>query len=776
MAQLIRALLLAVLVAELGAAPLRPVEAREPAEEATEMLEGVKTIARPGIPGTLCVYGPNAFPIVAMPCGGDPAPMVAAVREGKGRAVAFGHTYTGDALAQGDTARFVANTLSWAAGKPRTIVRVGARGRNALAKHLPKDRFQVVALDGPAWMKGLDDVDVLVVSLPEMGDEEIAELRERLADGLGIVSGGPGWGWEQLNPGKDLRTEHAGNRLLAPYGLVWGAGFTEGSGLVPVEGPAPRLTHAGVAVEEIVDKRSKATDAEKALALATATRALRDLPPDDRWILPKLDRWVKSSRSRARVPRHDAPIDRSEPLARLELAREVLLGLETEPRDVRAHPAADVFPGAVPKRAKPVTRRVTIDLSVPDWHGTGLYAPPGELVHVHIVEGTAPPQLALRIGAHSDRLWDKPAWDRAPEITRTFPLDEKGGEAANAFGGLVYVVVPDKAAAGSLTLEISGAVEAPRFVLGQTTLEDWKKSIRDAPGPWAELEGTKVILTVPSSHVRRLDDPQALMTWWDRVMDACADLSQIPRERKRPERYVTDEQISVGYMHSGYPIMTHLDAAPRFVDLPTLSTKGDWGMFHEMGHNHQRPAWTFDGTVEVTCNLYSLYVLETVCAAGERHGEMSAEHMARNAAKFREGGAQFGTWKANPFIALICYDQLREAFGWEAFQRVFAEYERQPKAEQPTSDDAKRDQWLVRMSRAVGKNLGPFFASWSIPVSQAARDAVADLPEWMPSPLGVCATELRSGFLAKFSLGLGEVRSKIGHATVLPALRAQSAA
>ena len=138
----------------------------------------------------------------------------------------------------------------------------------------------------------------------------------------------------------------------------------------------------------------------------------------------------------------------------------------------------------------------------------------------------------------------------------------------------------------------------------------------------------------------------------------------------------------------------------------------------------------------VTCNLSSLYVLEKVCGQGERHGEMSAEGIARNTAKFRQGGSKFGTWKSNPFTALICYDQLREAFGWETFQKVFAEYERLPKDQHPKSDDDKRDQWLVRMSRAVGKNLGPFFASWSIPVSQAARDAVKDLPEWMPPAPG----------------------------------------
>ena len=74
------------------------------------------------------------------------------------------------------------------------------------------------------------------------------------------------------------------------------------------------------------------------------------------------------------------------------------------------------------------------------------------------------------------------------------------------------------------------------------------------------------------------------------MLDACADLAARPRERARPERYVTDVQISAGYMHAGYPIMTHLDAAARFVDLRASGRrKGDWGLFHEMGHNHQQP-------------------------------------------------------------------------------------------------------------------------------------------------------------------------------------------
>ena len=78
------------------------------------------------------------------------------------------------------------------------------------------------------------------------------------------------------------------------------------------------------------------------------------------------------------------------------------------------------------------------------------------------------------------------------------------------------------------------------------------------------------------------------------------------------------------------------------------------------------------------------------------------------------------------------YEQLQQAFGWDAYRRVFAEYLALPEAERPKSDDEKRDQWMVRFSREVGRNLGPFFETWGVPTSEAARNSIAELPTWMP--------------------------------------------
>ena len=91
-----------------------------------------------------------------------------------------------------------------------------------------------------------------------------------------------------------------------------------------------------------------------------------------------------------------------------------------------------------------------------------------------------------------------------------------------------------------------------------------------------------------------------------------------------------------------------------------------------------------------------------------------------------------GRWKRSPFLALLMYMQLQEAFGWEAYKKVFREYRDLPRGQRPRSDNEKRDQWLVRFSRTVGRNLGPFFQAWGVPTSDKARASIAKLPAWMP--------------------------------------------
>jgi hypothetical protein len=247
--------------------------------------------------------------------------------------------------------------------------------------------------------------------------------------------------------------------------------------------------------------------------------------------------------------------------------------------------------------------------------------------------------------------------------------------------------------------------------------------------------GKNVIFTVPSFAVRGLDDPKGVLTLWDEIVAAQDAFASLPR-REKPERIVADVQISAGYMHAGYPIMIPVDDSVRLaLSERRIRREGAWRLFHELGHNHQSGDWTFDGTGEVTNNVIVLYVFDKVLGLRFDSGhEAIRDRNQRNRrirAFFAEG-APFQKWKGDAFLALMMYIQLYEAFGPKPFAEVFSEYAHLPDAERPKSDDEKRDQWLVRMSRATGKNLGPFFVAWGVPTGESTRASIAGLPLWMP--------------------------------------------
>ena len=693
------------------------------------LLDGVTQIARPGVPGPILAFGPEAFAIVQdRQRDGSGSPIVAATRLGKGRVVLFGHGgYMGaKALKTADTARLMANAVRWAGGgSAPVIVGVDERYEKTLRPLLEKAGHKVVRIEISAPGK----VDVVAARTWGASPAERATLNEFVRGGGGILSAGLGWGWKQLNPGKDLAADYPPNLLFMPMGLMFADGTTKATspkGYDARKRPSP-YTSAFGALDTLRKGGGKLSKEGLAQVGATLCLAEQNLPESDTLFRPRLAALFEGRT--APVPSPDKPIKLSDAFGRLALARETRKLQTAQPGELKAHPAARYFPGPVPEDAPRVTRTFEIDAAVPRWHSTGLYAAPGEVIRVAIPASATDQKLRVRIGAHKDGIWQRDKWKRLPAITRTYRLKSEQTQAACAFGGLIYIEVPKKAATGAIPVRIENAIEAPLFVLGATKPEAWRETIRNRPAPWGELASGKIILTIPAERLRAIDDPTELLGTWDRVMDACADLAARPRTRQSPERFVPDIQISAGYMHSGYPLMCHLPQSADMVDLDKLQ-KGRWGFFHEIGHNHQNRDWTFSGTTEVTVNLFTLYVYDTVCGIPPRENErFSPEKRAKKLAQFRKDG------KKPPFTFLLMYVQMQEAFGWDFYKDLFAEYRDLPKSERPKSDDEKRDQWLVRASKRAGRNLGPFFEAWKVPTSEAARRSVANLPAWMPNEM-----------------------------------------
>ena len=693
-------------------------------EDRAALLQGVTEVAAPGSPGGLSTLGPDAFPVVSAPLeGAVAAPMIAGTRLGTGRILAFGHDgfFGTAAIKTGQTGQFLQNAVRWLtpAGK---VPNVAVMGADELAAYLSGAGVRAAAVPATRIPNGVTVVALTHGSLT-------GDLPDRLATwvrgGGGLMIASTGWGWSQITE-KPI-TMHPGSLLTAPAGLIWNSALLSPvNGVVAVQAYQSPMLHAGNALAALSRSRRGAADPKQ--ALQSCLLAAGSLPANETAFRARL-----ANSGTPPVPTAAKPVDQNNPRAALDLAVSVTMAQEAPVAQVRAHPAAADFPGSVPADATSARRTVSIDPAEPGWASTGLYAPAGKPITVTLPFNRLKGSWSVRIGAHTDELWALDSWQRAPSITRAFPVTQRVTTVASAFGGPVYVVVPEQAGTGAVAAQIEGAVDAPYFRVGKTSLQEWRRTIRRYPAPWAELSGRRVVFTVPSEAVRELRDPQALMELWDSIVAGEEKLVASPA-RPQLERIVADRQISAGYMHSGYPVMTPIDDSMRdALNETKLRAQGTWGHLHELGHNLQHEDWTFDGTGEVTNNVMVLYAFEKVLGLPFDSGISDTRDKAARSAKVKRyvaGGSQFAKWKEDPFLALTMYIEVIDQFGWGPLEKVFAEYRALPDAQRPKNDDQKRDQWLVRLSRATGRNLSPFFQRWGVPVSNAAKGQVRSLPAW----------------------------------------------
>ncbi|XP_036850461.2 TRPM8 channel-associated factor 2 isoform X5 [Manis javanica] len=279
-----------------------------------------------------------------------------------------------------------------------------------------------------------------------------------------------------------------------------------------------------------------------------------------------------------------------------------------------------------------------------------------------------------------------------------------------------------------ITVEISGSSA------GKTSVEEWRSCVGESPAPWGELATDNVILTLPTADLRALADPEPLLCLWDDMMRAIARLAARPFPFCRPERIVADVQLSAGWMHAGYPIMCHLQSVQDLLSETGIRSRGLWGPIHELGHNQQQHGWEFPpNTTEATCNLWSVYVHETVLdiPRAQAHPALSCAEREKRIKVHLGKGAPLHDW--NVWTALETYLQLQEAFGWEPFTQLFAEY--QTLSGVPSDNAGKMNLWVKKFSEKVQKNLVPFFEAWGWPVKKEVADSLACLPPWQENPM-----------------------------------------
>ncbi|TKC07390.1 hypothetical protein FA047_09080 [Pedobacter frigoris] len=435
-------------------------------------------------------------------------------------------------------------------------------------------------------------------------------------------------------------------------------------------------------------------------------------------------------------------------------------------QNIKAHPSSAFFPGSAKegykftKQTVSITHKKIADSLVSivntlgysnPWndvlYSTGLYAVAGQYIEINVPKNVTADDLTVQIGSQSDRLnwWvaGKEDWRRMPIITKTQKLKNGANKIASPFGGLVYIAISPKKDGRVVELSISRAIQAPLYVAGKTTNEEWSTQLKNNKAPWGEIASDNVILTLPDSVLQTVKNPAEVIKLWDMIVEGEMELAQIKMPFYRAQRMVVDEHIGGGYMHSGYPIMIHHSPSRKMLSNEIMADPSllmqpsgggaNWGFFHEIGHNMQNLDWVFGGTTEVSNNFFSLYMFDRLVGGRDNaHSAISNANTQKSMKAYFAAGPAYEKWQKDAFLGLIMFRQMQEGFGWESFKSFFKAYQKLGPTIGRLNDQQKRDLWLKTYSNIVQRNLAPFWETWGIPISDDVEKELSKYDKWMP--------------------------------------------
>jgi hypothetical protein len=414
---------------------------------------------------------------------------------------------------------------------------------------------------------------------------------------------------------------------------------------------------------------------------------------------------------------------------------------------------------------------------------TGFYAAPGEEITITVPEAFTAKGAQLQIG-HVD----SPRFQNSSTPFGRFPfrmitsanIDSSAERVAgglrkvrlrNGFGGTIYIIGNAGFDPANTRVHLVGGVRMPVFQLGKTSLEAWRKEIRHYPAPWAEIGSPSAMVILPSALIRNFDTPDVAAAALEDVLrhqDAIVGFGPL---RKYPHRVDTDIAMppGVGGYNAGIVSTVPISWMKTFLD---PADNDWWGLYHEIGHGHQAPAWNRIGnTSELSNNIVLLYARHMINPAEPRRA-MAVAPPPFQLSAFRETLAHFlrdtaarrGAWtgasaaalsnaydQSLPFAKLAMFAFLSDHLSWQAFIDAFKAY-REPGFAAPKDVLEQHTTFLVELSRASKRDLSAYFDLWGAPVTDDAKRRLAaiksgpnnntPLPLWVPAPSATIAFDL----------------------------------
>ncbi len=309
---------------------------------------------------------------------------------------------------------------------------------------------------------------------------------------------------------------------------------------------------------------------------------------------------------------------------------------DMENNSLKKHPAADGIYGAIPKDTKAVTKIIVSDPIYRSPLTTGLYLAPGEVATV-TVSGLKPGE-SIRLTTHQQdslgydggyetnndqsynglsntekyfKYWDTKLINEAkraytegdePDYTQfSFSLQNQwqfqnqkvpcmgsifditgNGEhkIGSIYGGPLYL----QPTSSEVKITISGAIETPHFILGVTTRDEFENYLRKSDGLIATLDVENGQLIGLAKYMKNCDDIVKLAYFWHSVFAINSSLNGRAYNYNVTMAY--DVHVPAG---EAVALNSSFAAQPygwfeKCMSYETLTTAGNWGTFHELGH------------------------------------------------------------------------------------------------------------------------------------------------------------------------------------------------
>ena len=297
--------------------------------------------------------------------------------------------------------------------------------------------------------------------------------------------------------------------------------------------------------------------------------------------------------------------------------------------------------------------------------------------------------------------------------------------------GILYVMNPndEKAQKNAPRIRFENVRLHPFFQLGKTSAEEWKAMMeKENPMEMVELASSRVLLTFSEKNVRKhLDDPQKVLEQFDLLLDTYARLmgyddSDPNPVHHRPKNLLHLVETERGFMYATwYRTAYHFDAVKPVLNSEEFIQNG-WGPWHELGHMHQMDAYEFEGTTEVTVNIFSL----TMQTALKQKARTDTEWMREKTTRYFQNPDRNYHAEGDVFMKLGMFWQLRMAFGEDFYPQLHRHYRENPR--HFADNEAKVQHFMKTASLISGKNLEPFFNAWGLPMTEETRTEIKKQP------------------------------------------------